>query len=101
MDLHARGFEPPLAVLLPGRLTAADGVEPLLDSATTIIKDPLARQLANALEIHSTPFAMAVAEGRVVGKSYIEHLEELVRLSDHVERANDALPSRELQTAQA
>jgi hypothetical protein len=80
-DLRSADLETPLVVLLPGNKEAADEVEALLPPNLDVIRDPDAVQYANVLGIKHTPFALAVKAGRVVGKSPINRVDELLGLA--------------------
>jgi hypothetical protein len=70
----------PVVVLLPGREELADEVVALLPQTLRVVRDPEASEYASALSIVHTPFALAIREGIVVGKSPVNRLEDLQRL---------------------
>lgn len=83
----------PTTALVPGPPDLADAVVELLPSSVSVVSDPEATQLANAFEIHSTPFAVTVQEGRVLGKTYVHDKADLVSLVGEAEgQALDQIP---------
>jgi len=81
-ELRQNDLGLPTVVLLPGRPDAASEIAALLPATVEVVRDPQATELSNALQITLTPFALAVKEGWVVGKSYVNHLEDMRRLAD-------------------
>lgn len=62
--------------LLAGRADAQatkEFMQVLMDQSAHTVADPTARDLAAALSIHSTPFAVGVRGSHVVDKAYIRH----------------------------
>lgn len=80
-ELHDAELEGPLVVLLPGADDLAAAVRALLPSRLPVVADPDAHTLAEALGIKSTPFAVSIADGAVVGKTYVNHVVDLQRLA--------------------
>lgn len=81
-ELTSAGFDRPLTLLMPGREEAAEALVAMVPESFDIVRDPLASELAERLGISVTPFALAVKDGWVVGKSYINTAEDLFRLQD-------------------
>ncbi|WP_273844897.1 hypothetical protein [Rubrobacter calidifluminis] len=78
--------ELPIVALVPGsRAALVDALVDLLPSGTRVLRAPEATRLAETLKIQSTPFAVAVNEGRVVGKSYLYSKADLVALAKDVQ----------------
>jgi hypothetical protein len=76
------GFERPLTLLMPGPEEAAERLLATIPESFDVIRDPEAKELADRLGISMTPFALAVKDGWVVGKSYINTADDLIRLQD-------------------
>lgn len=53
----------------------------LAETGRRVITDPAARQLAQAANIHSTPFAFYAREGRVTRKAYLRSVGDFVQLA--------------------
>jgi hypothetical protein len=78
-ELQAHHFAAPVIALVAGRdRELADDLAELLPSGMHIVRDPQATELAGALQIHSTPFAVAIGSGRVVEKTYVHRSADLV-----------------------
>lgn len=71
----------PLIALVTGRRELADRIVSELPQWATVIRDPQAGQVARALNIKSTPFAIRVRDGRVAGKAYLRGTRDLLRLA--------------------
>ena len=83
-ELRRQSFTSPVTALVAGRNEGlADGLEELLPSGVRTVRDPEATKLARSLNIQSTPFAVAVGNGRVVKKTYV------YRPADFVEFVED------------
>ena len=79
--------ELPTVALVPGsQMSLVDALVDLLPSSMRVVRDPDATQFANALEIQSTPFGVAVNEGRVLGKSYLHGKSDIIALAETVEK---------------
>lgn len=70
----------PITVLLTGDEEQRRVVAALLPTNVTIIEDPQAARLAELLQIKSSPFAMRITDGIVVGKAYLSESRTLERL---------------------
>lgn len=81
-ELAGAVFAEPVLVLLTGRDEAADEINSILPVGLEVIRDPSASAYATALGIVHSPFALAVKAGRVVGKSPVNRLDDLLRLVD-------------------
>jgi hypothetical protein len=81
VDLDKRPLGRPLTVLVAGADDLADEVVSVLPISATVIRDPLAHELATDLNIKSTPFAMTFAHGVVAGKTYVKSSEDIERLT--------------------
>lgn len=81
-ELRQDGFETPVVVLMPGPEETASEIASLLPATVDVVRDPKASELGRALQISLTPFAVAVREGWIVGKSYVNHLEDMRRLAE-------------------
>ena len=75
-DLRKYHFDSPVVTLLTGRQNLADSLAEALSSNTHIVRDPQATQIAEAFNIHSTPYALRIEAGKVKLKTY-------VRTADH------------------
>lgn len=80
------GIEPRVITLLPGREELAEPMAKELPGHFDVVRDPLASQLADKLQIESTPFALQVKAGAVAGKTYIREAKDLANLIDVAER---------------
>lgn len=74
------GPEIHLSVLLSGGGDKAAEMASKLPKHATVIRDPLAKQLAAALQVSSTPFVIQMEDGIVTGKSYLRRTEDFGRL---------------------
>lgn len=81
--------ELPTLALVPGsEITLVDALANLLPKGMRVVNDPDATQFANALEIKSTPFGVAVNGGRVVGKSYLHGKSDVTSLTEKIGKGN-------------
>ncbi len=69
-----------LIVLLAGSDELAQGMTELLPKDLVVIRDPKATDLADAMRIHSTPFAVKILDGTVMGKQYVHQISDLRQL---------------------
>lgn len=77
----------PTVALVPGSdVTLVDALVDLLPKDMRVVNDPDASQFADALEIKSTPFGVAVNGGRVVGKSYLHGKSDVTALAEETEK---------------
>lgn len=70
-ELDGRRFERPVVALVPGREEQAAELAALLPSDTRVVLDPEATQLAESLDLESTPFAIEVEDGTVTRKAHL------------------------------
>jgi thiol-disulfide isomerase/thioredoxin len=70
-DLSGHLLEEPIVALVPGKEELAEQVAEMLPPAVKTVLDPLADELGQALDIHSTPFVLEVRGGVVTEKSYV------------------------------
>ncbi len=71
VDLGEHGFEQKILALVPGREEQASELAALLPSGIRVVLDPEATELAESLELESTPFAIEVEGGTVTRKTYL------------------------------
>ena len=74
----------PLTVLLPGGTEVAEPIAGLFAPEIRVIRDPFASDIARMLDITTTPFALAINDGFVVGKSPVNRRDDLTRLHEGV-----------------
>jgi hypothetical protein len=71
VDLNEHRFEQKILALVPGREEQASQLAALLPSGIRVVLDPEATELAESLELESTPFAIEVEGGTVTRKTYL------------------------------
>jgi len=71
VDLGEHVFEQKILALVPGREEQASELAALLPSGIRVVLDPEATELAESLELESTPFAIEVEGGTVTRKTYL------------------------------
>lgn len=81
-DLQKYRFDSPVITLLTGRQELADGLAEMLAANTDIVRDPEATQIAEAFNIHSTPFALRVEADQVKLKTYVRTADHFLALVD-------------------
>jgi hypothetical protein len=97
-DIGERHFEQAIVALVPGSEQMAGELASLLPSGIQAVLDPDASRLAEALKIHSTPFALETVNGTVTRKSYL--YAGAPDLTEFVEAKNAAIkPSGTVQVA--
>ena len=97
-DVGERHFEQAIVALVPGSEHMAGELASLLPSGIQAVLDPDASRLAEALNIHSTPFALETVNGTVTRKSYL--YAGAPDLTEFVEAKNAAIkPSGTVQVA--
>jgi hypothetical protein len=101
VELGGRPFDERVVALLSGSDELASAVIELLPESFSIIRDPQATELAELLQIKSTPFTVVVEGGFVVGKSYVNSVSDLERLHAANEKGRVADPSRNGRSAVA
>lgn len=84
----------PVTVLLTGDPDQRAVVAALLPASVSIVDDPAAARLAELLQIKSSPFAMRIAEGIVVGKAYLSESRTLERLYQSAQDGYDVSPAK-------
>jgi len=70
-ELHGHRFEQKAVALLPGREEQAGELAALLPPGIKVVLDPEATQLAESLDLESTPFALEVESGTVNRKAHL------------------------------
>ena len=81
-DLQKYRFDSPVITLLTGRQELVDGLAAMLSTNTHIVSDPQAAQIAEAFNIHSTPFALRIEAGKVKVKTYVRGADHFLALVD-------------------
>ncbi len=71
VDLGEHSFEQKILALVPGREEQASELAALLPSGIQVVLDPEATELAESLDLESTPFAIEVEGGTVTRKTYL------------------------------
>jgi hypothetical protein len=79
-DIGSHHFKQRVTMLIPGQEELSSELATLLPSGVRAVLDPEASKLADALNIHSTPFAMEVEGATITRKAYLYN-----RGSDFVE----------------
>lgn len=74
-----------VVALVTGRAELADAIAGSMPAWVAVVRDPQAAELAKALSIQTTPFAVRIRAGRVVAKAYLHGVKDLLRLAS----AND------------
>jgi hypothetical protein len=69
--IRQHDFEQTVMALVPGHEELADELVALLPPGVRVVRDPEATELAQALSISSTPFAVEVERGIVTKKAYL------------------------------
>ena len=70
-ELDGHRFEQKVVALVPGRQEQADELAALLPPGIRVVLDPEATQLAESLDLESTPFALEVESGTVIRKVHL------------------------------
>jgi hypothetical protein len=76
--IRQHDFEQTIVTLVPGHEEMADELMALLPSGIRAVRDPEATELARALDIQSTPFAVEVERGAVTRKAYLHSASDLI-----------------------
>ena len=71
VELDGHQFEQSVVALVPGRQEQASELAALLPPGMRVVVDPEATQLAESLDLESTPFAIAVEGGTVTSKVHL------------------------------
>lgn len=69
-----------VVALVPGHQDLADGLVALLPPGLRVVRNPDAARLAESLHIKSTPFGLAVEDGRIVDKAYLHSAADFTKL---------------------
>ncbi len=96
VELGRHSFEPTITALVPGSEKLADNLQALLPSGIQVVRDPEATELAGALEVESTPFALEVEGGTVTKKAYLYSPSDLVSLVEAggASQEGDGIPQK-------
>ncbi|CAN5189382.1 hypothetical protein BH18ACT10_BH18ACT10_03400 [soil metagenome] len=70
-ELDGRRFEQSIVALVPGREEQASEIAALLPSDMRVVLDPEATDLAESLDLESTPFVLEVEGGTVTRKVHL------------------------------
>jgi hypothetical protein len=70
-ELDGHRFEQKVVALVPGRQEQAAELAALLPPGVRVVLDPEATQLADSLDLESTPFALEVESGTVSRKVHV------------------------------
>ena len=70
-ELDGRRFEQSIVALVPGREEQAGELAALLPSDMRVVLDPEATQLAESLDLESTPFVLEIEGGTVTRKAHL------------------------------
>jgi hypothetical protein len=79
-DLQKYRFDSQVTALVAGRQELADGLIKMLSPSVNVVRDPAASQVAEAFNIHSTPFALMVEEETVKMKTYVRSADHFLAL---------------------
>jgi hypothetical protein len=71
VELDGHQFEQSVVALVPGRQEQASELAALLPPGMRVVVDPEATQLAESLDLESTPFAIEVEGGTVTSKVHL------------------------------
>jgi hypothetical protein len=71
-DLDGRHFEQKIVALVPGHEEMASELAALLPSGIRTVLDPQATDLAEALDLESTPFVLEIERETVTRKAYLD-----------------------------
>src|SRR5215213_1017214 len=71
VELDGHRFEQSVVALVPGRQEQAGELAALLPPGIRVVLDPEATQLAESLDLESTPFALEVESGTVTRKVHV------------------------------
>jgi hypothetical protein len=71
VELDGHRFEQSVVALVPGREEQAGELAALLPTGIRVVLDPEATQLAESLDLESTPFAIEVEGGTVTSKVHL------------------------------
>lgn len=76
-----------VVVLTTGRGELADSFAALLLPGMRLIRDPEANVITDALQIHSSPFALTIESGDVVSKRYVRSAADFARMVESQQSA--------------
>jgi hypothetical protein len=71
VELDGHSFEQGVVALVPGRKEQAGELAALLPPGMRVVLDPQATELAESLDLESTPFALEVERGTVTRKVHL------------------------------
>jgi hypothetical protein len=71
VELDGHGFEQSIVALVPGRQEQSRELAALLPPSIRVVFDPEATELAESLDLESTPFALEVDRGTVTRKVHL------------------------------
>ena len=94
VELDGRGFQQGVVALVPGSQDQAGELAALLPQGIPVVFDPEATQLAESLELESTPFAIEVESGMVTRKVHL--FEGASALIEFVESGNAPTQKRNM-----
>jgi thiol-disulfide isomerase/thioredoxin len=84
-DLARHELRRPVLALFSGKDRMADEYETAFPPTVRTVRDPVATQVAQALGVSVTPFALQIENNVVTGKAHLEAAEDLIRLIDAYE----------------
>ena len=87
VELDGRPFEQNVVALVPGHQPQAGELAALLPQGMPVVLDPQATELAESLELESTPFVIEVQGGTVTNKAHLH--EGASALIEFVESGNN------------
>jgi hypothetical protein len=71
VELDGHHFEQKIVALVPGRQEQAAELAALLPTGIKVVLDPVATQLAESLDLESTPFVLEVESATVIRKVHL------------------------------
>lgn len=80
----------PVFVLMPGEGGLVDDFVRMLPSGYRVVRDPLATEVATALQMERTPAVLELEDGVVTGKAHLFEAQDLQRLMDARDHSNAA-----------
>lgn len=96
-ELNGHRFKSPIIALLAGPRELADGLALSLPLDFRIVRDPDATALAQALQIKSIPFAVAVENGVCVRKAYMHSSADFVAVVESSETSEEKVLHMEVE----
>ncbi len=92
VDIRKQQVQVPGIVLLTGNDAAAENLAGLLPPSLQVVRDPVASQLTEALQVRMKPFVVMVTENRVSYRSILNQAAELNRLVAQGQGMAEPLP---------